>query len=169
MDQISIAKSNYATFQLSLQRFLYFSTVHSDIGLYIVLSVEKKTLKVVNNIPIIGLWRSLASQNSHAAICPLILMTNLIGILHCLLKMFHSFPEYFKRPHIYFIRYCNSPTEITRNHFLCDIFENSQILVIGIFETPQRRHGKGIFSRYTQDVLKTSHKRHFFWDVFETP
>ena len=46
-------KSNYATFYL----FLYFSIVHSDNGLYIytVLSVEKKSLKVVNNTPTIGL------------------------------------------------------------------------------------------------------------------
>ena len=34
-------KSNYATFYQTSPRFLYFSTVHSDNGLYIVLSVEK--------------------------------------------------------------------------------------------------------------------------------
>ena len=34
-------KSNYATFYLTSPRFLYFRTVHSDNGLYIVLSVEK--------------------------------------------------------------------------------------------------------------------------------
>ena len=34
-------KSNYATFYVNSPRFLYFSTVHSDNRLYIVLSVEK--------------------------------------------------------------------------------------------------------------------------------
>ena len=34
-------KSNYATFYLTSPRFLYFRTVHSDNGLYIVLSVKK--------------------------------------------------------------------------------------------------------------------------------
>ena len=36
-------KSNEATFYLTSPRFLYFNTVHSDNGLYIVLSVEKTT------------------------------------------------------------------------------------------------------------------------------
>ena len=48
-------KSKYATFHVTLPRFLYFSTVHSENRLYIVLSVENKSLKVVNNASAIGL------------------------------------------------------------------------------------------------------------------
>ena len=73
-------KSNYATFYLTSPRLLYFSTVHSDNGLCIVLSVGKKSPKVVNNTPANGLWRSLTCQNSHADITPLILTTDLINI-----------------------------------------------------------------------------------------
>ena len=62
---------------LTSPRFLCFSTV-SDNGLYIVLSVEKESLKVVNNTPTIGPGLSLTSQNSHAEFSPLILMTDLI-------------------------------------------------------------------------------------------
>ena len=60
-------KSNYATF-------------YSDNGLCIVLSVGKKSPKVVNNTLANGLWRSLTCQNSHADITPLILTTDLINI-----------------------------------------------------------------------------------------
>ena len=73
-------KSKYATFYLTSPRLLYFSTVHSDNGLCIVLSVGKKSPKVVNNTPANGLWQSLTCQNSHADITPLILTTDLINI-----------------------------------------------------------------------------------------
>ena len=63
-------KSNYATFYLTSPRFLYFSIVHSNNGLCIYRFISwKKLLKVVNNTPTIGLWRSLTSQNSHAFSC----------------------------------------------------------------------------------------------------
>ena len=52
VDHISIAN---LTFYVTSPRFLYFSTVHSNNRLYIVLSAKKKSLKVVNNTPTIGL------------------------------------------------------------------------------------------------------------------
>ena len=73
----------------------------------------------------------------------------------------------FWRSHIYFIRYCNSPTEITRNHF-CDVFSKNQkylrkISLRRLIEVTE----KTSFLRYSRDASKTSHKRHLFWDVFE--
>ena len=64
------------------------------------------------------------------------------------------------------------------------IFEKPKILARDVFETSQRRHGKDIFFeicsrrlkdvtqktsflRCIWDVLKTSQKRHLFWDVSE--
>ena len=68
--------------------------------------------------------------------------------------------------------------------FLWDIFDKPKILARDVFETSQRRYGKDIFFEIclrrlkdvTQktsflgcfwDVLKTSQKRHLFWDVSE--
>ena len=77
VDHMPIANLN---FYVTSPRFLYFSTAHSNGRLYIVLSVKKKSLKVVNNTPTIGLQQSLTCQHSHADISPLILMTDLINI-----------------------------------------------------------------------------------------
>ena len=45
VDQIPIVNDNYATFYVTSPRFLYFSTVHSDNRLHLVLSVEKSHWK----------------------------------------------------------------------------------------------------------------------------
>ena len=74
----------------------------------------KKLLKVVNNIPTVGLWRSLTCQNFHTDISPLIFVTDLVDF-YALLSENISFLDYFWRSHIYFVRYCNNPTEVTRN------------------------------------------------------
>ena len=104
--------------------------------------------------------------------------------IYALLPQNVSFLECFWRSHIYFIRYCNNPTEITRNHFLWYIFEKPKILGKYFFETSQRRHEKDIFFeicfrhlkdvtqktsslRCFWDVLNTSQKRHLFWDGSE--
>ena len=47
-------------------------------------------------------------------------MTDLTDI-YALLPENVSFPECFELSQIYFMRYCNNPTEITRNHF-CGVF-----------------------------------------------
>ena len=154
-------KSNYEMFYLTSPRFLYFSTAHSDNGLYIVLLVEKKQLKIVNNTPFIGLWRSLTCQNSHVYIIPLILMTELINIC-VLLPENVSFLECFYRPHIYFIRCYNNPTEITQNYF-CGLFLKNQKCLRDMFSKRLRLiTGKTSFLRYARDVSKTSQKRHRF-------
>ena len=98
-----------------------------------------------------------------------------------------SFPECFWRSHIYFIRYCNDPTEITRNHF-CDVFLKNQKylrkkflrrlidvterhLFWDILETPQRRHTKDIsfemFLRHLKDVTKKTSLLRCSWEVSE--
>ena len=75
---------------------------------------RKKSLKVVNNRPTVGLWRSLTCQNFHTDISPLIFVTDLVDF-YALLSENISFLDYFWWFHIYFVRYCNNPTEITRN------------------------------------------------------
>ena len=160
-------KSNYVTFYLTSARFLYFSTVHSDNGLYIVLSVEKKLLKVVDDTTTIGIWQSLTCHNSHADISPLVLMTDLIDI-YALLPENISFLECFLWSHIYFIRYCNNPTEITQSHF-CGVFlKNHKYLREMFLRRLREVTEKTSFLRHARDVLKTSHKRYLFRDVFET-
>ena len=79
------------------------------------------------------------------------------------------------RSHIYFIRYCNNPTEITQNHF-CGVFLKNHKYLREMF---LRRHRdvtgkasflsteKTSFLRCFWDVLKTSQKSHLFWDVSE--
>ena len=90
--------------------------------------------------------------------------------IYALLPQNVSFLECFWRSHIYFIRYRNNPTEITRNHFydvfLWRIFDKPKILTRDFFETSWR-HGKDIFLRYFWDVLKLSHKRQIFWNILE--
>ena len=107
-------KSSYATFYLTLPRFLisaHFIVTTGYIKLY---QSKKKSLKVVNNTPTVGLWPSLTCQNSHAIISPLIFMTDFIDI-YSLLPENVSFLECFQRSHSYFIRYYNNPAEITDN------------------------------------------------------
>ena len=80
-------KSNYATFYIKLRQDFCISGC-DDNKVYKVLSVEKKSLKVVNNtIDDIGLWWLLTFQNSYAEISQLILMTDLINN-HALLVSF---------------------------------------------------------------------------------
>ena len=69
---------------------------------------------------------------------------------------------------IYFIRSCNDPTEITRNHF-CDVFLKNQkylgeMFLRRLWEVME----KTSFWRCAPDVLKTPHKRHLFWDILKT-
>ena len=88
--------------------------------------------------------------------------------IYALLPQNVSFLECFWRSHIYFIRYCNKPTEIKRNHF-CDIFlENQKYLREMFLRRLRDVTEKTSFLRYARDVLKTSHKIHLFWDVLKT-
>ena len=84
-------KSTYATFFCNFAKISVFeqgvSTVYSN-NRYIVLSVEKKSLKVVNSTLTIGFWRSLTCQNSHVDICPLGRLDWLIS-MQCSHKTFH--------------------------------------------------------------------------------
>ena len=87
--------------------------------------------------------------------------------IYAMLPQNVSFLECFWRSHVYFIRYCNNPTEITRNHF-CDVFLKNQKYLREMFLRRLRDvTEKTSFLRYARDVLKTSHKRHLFWDVSE--
>ena len=129
-----------------------------------VLSVDKKkatTLKVVNNIPNIGLSRSLTYHNSYADITTLILITGWINS-YALLSENVPFLENFWRSHICFIRYFNNPTQITWNQF-CGVFLKSDKYLGDIF----LRRLWDNFLRFVWDLLKMSHKKHLFWDVFE--
>ena len=97
----------------------------------------------------------------------------------------------------YFLSVSDGPTSILsdivmtlrKSHeiiFVWRIFEKPKILARDVFETSQRRHGKCIFFKIcsrrlkdvTQktsflrcfwDVLKTSQKKHLFWNVSERP
>ena len=70
-------------------------------------------------------------------------------------------------PHL-FIRSCNNPAEITRNYF-CGVFlKNHKYLWEMFLRRLRDVTEKKSFSRHARDVLKTSHKRHLFWDAFET-
>ena len=103
--------------------------------------------------------------------------------MYCSHKTFH------------FLSVFDSPTSILsdivmtlrKSHeiiFVQHIFDKPKILPRDVFETSQRRHGKDIFFeicsrrlkdvtqktsflRCFWDVLKTSQKRHLFWDVSE--
>ena len=165
MDQISIANLITQHFILNFDKIFGFQAVRtSSITSY---QSEKLTIKLVNNAPAIGLWRSFTCQNSHADISPLILMTDLIDI-YALLPENISFLECFWQPRIYFTRFCNNPMEITQNHF-CGVFSQNHKYLREIFLRCLRDVTEiASFLRYARDVLKTLHKRHLLWDVFET-
>ena len=90
--------------------------------------------------------------------------------IYALLPKNVSFLECFWRFHIYFIRYCNNPTEITQNQF-CDVFEKPKILARDVCETSQRRQGKDLFFemhlRRLEDVTKKISFLRSFWEVSE--
>ena len=141
-------------------RFLCFS---KELAQFIVTTgcfiSRKISLKVVNHL--------LLSFDNPWIAKTLTGQTWLIDI-YAVLTQNVSFLECFWRSHVYFIRYCNKPTEITRNHF-CDIFlENQKYLREMFLRRLRDVTEKTSFLRYVRDVLKTSHKRHLFWNVFET-
>ena len=124
-------KSNYATFLVTSRRFLYFS---KELAQFII--SRKKSLKVVNNtynwvLKILDLPK-LSGRYQPTR------QTSMIDI-YAILPQNVSFLECFWRSHVCFIRYCNSPTEITRNHFydvfLWRIFDKPKILARDFFET----------------------------------
>ena len=69
------------------------------------------------------------------------------------------------RPHICFIRYCNNPTEITRNHFCGLYLKNHKHLREMFLRRLKDVTEKSSFLRCIWDVLKTPQKIHLFWDV----
>ena len=129
----------------------------------------------MNNTLSIGFWRSLTCQNSHVDISSLGRLYWLIS-MYCCHKIFH------------FLSVSDGPTSILSDiainlRFIClwHIFEKPKILARDVFERSQRRDGKDIFFeicsrrlkdvtqktsflRCFWDVLKTSQKRHLFWD-----
>ena len=89
--------------------------------------------------------------------------------IYALLPKNVSFFECFWRSHIYFIRYCNNPTEITQNQF-CDVFEKPKILARDVCETSQKRQVKDIFFEVYLRRLKDTKKISFlrsFWEISE--
>ena len=83
-----------------------------------------------------------------------------------------SFLECFWPSHIYFIRYCNNPTEITRSHYFCDVFlKNKTYLPEMFLASFLRCFGKGIFFemflRRLKDVTKKTSLLRCFWEVSE--
>ena len=82
--------------------------------------------------------------------------------IYAMLPQNVSFLECFWRSHVYFIRYINKSTEITRNRF-CDTFLENQKYLREMFLRRLRDFTeKTSFMRCARDVLKTSHKRHLF-------
>ena len=76
-----------------------------------------------------------------------------------------SFLECFLWSYIYFIRYCNNPTDITRNHF-CEVFlKNHKNLRQMFLKRLRAVTEKTSVLRYDWDVLKTSKICRPFWDV----
>ena len=140
-------------------RILYFSTVHSDNRLRIVLSVKKKSLKVVNNTPTIGLWRSLTCKNSHDDISPLTLWKSdkiiLWGIFEKLKILVRDFFETSQRRHRkdIFFEICsrclkNVTQKTSFSRCFWDVLKTSQ---------------KDIFLEMYLKRLKE--KSHLLWDV----
>ena len=84
-------KSTYATFFVTLSRFLYFSKELAQFivttGIYSFIS-RKKSLKVVNSTLTIGFWRALTCQNSHVHISQLGRLDWFIS-MQCSHKTFH--------------------------------------------------------------------------------
>ena len=133
------------------------STVYSDNRLFY--QSNHISLKVVNQL--------LLSFDNPWIVKTLTGQTWLIDI-YVMLTQNVSFFEYFWRSHVYFIWCCNKPTEITRNHF-CDVFLENQNYLREMFLRRLRDVTEKTFLlRDVRDVLKTSHKRHLFWNVFET-
>ena len=88
--------------------------------------------------------------------------------IYAMLPQKVSFLECFWRSHVYFIRYRNKPTEITRNHFW-DVFLKHQKYFREMF---LRRHGEDIFFEICPRRLKGVTKKTSFlrciWDVLKT-
>ena len=161
-------KSNYEIFYVTSPRFMYSSKALAQFivttGYKVICSFisQNKLLEVVNNTLTIGFWRSLTCQISHVDINPFGRLN-----IYALLPQNDSFFEYFWRSRICFIRYCNNPTEITRKHF-CDVYSKNQKYLREMFLRRLREvTEKTSFLRCIWDVLKTSQKRHLFWDVSE--
>ena len=134
----------------------------SDNGLCIILTLEKKSLNLVNNAPDIGVWlaKTFAQISAHWYAW----QTSLIS-MHCSQKTFHFF-ECFERSHINIIRYFDNATEMTQNNF-CGVFlKNHKYLremFLRLSEMLRNRHLFEICSRRLKDV----HKKHLFGDVSE--
>ena len=123
-------------------RFLYFRKGRSDNGLR-----KKKTLKVVNNTPTIGLWRSLTCQNSYADISPVILMADLIS-MHCYQKMLH------------FLSVSNGPTS-TLSSIVITLRKSYEIVSVRYFWKIANTCERCFISEASQ-------QRHIFWDMLQT-
>ena len=145
-------KSTYATFFCNFAKISVFeqgvSTVYSN-NRYIVLSVEKKSLKVVNSTLTIGFWRSLTCQNSHVDICPLGRLDWLIS-MQCSHKTFH------------FLSVSDGPTSILSD-IVITLRKSHEIIFVTYFWKT-----KNTCERCFWDVSETSRKRHLFWDMPET-
>ena len=99
-------KSNYATFLVTSPRFLYFS---KELAQFII--SRKKSLKVVNNtyywvlkifdLPKLSRRYQPTGQTSMIDIYAILLQN--VSFLECFWRSHQS--------HVYFIRYCNKPTE----------------------------------------------------------
>ena len=103
--------------------------------------------------------------------------------IHCSQKTFH-FLSVSNGP-TYFIRYCNNPTEITRNYFcgvfwkitntfekcFWDVSETSRKKIFFEICSRSLKHvtQKIYFLKCIWDVLKTSQKSHLFRDVLRGP
>ena len=84
--------------------------------------------------------------------------------IYALLPEKVSFLERFLWSHIYFIRYCNNSTDITRNHF-CEVFlKNHKNLRQMFLKCLRGVTEKTSVLRYDWDVLKTSQICRLFWD-----
>ena len=160
VDQISIANLltllfyNFAKISVFQQGV---STVYSDNRLFY--QSNHISLKVVNQL--------LLSFDNPWIAKTVTGQTWLIDI-YAMLTQNVSFLECFWRSHFYIIRYCNKPTEITRNHFCDGFLENQNYLREMFLRRLRDVTEKTFLLRYVRDVLKTPHKRHLFWNVFET-
>ena len=109
-------KSTYATLFVTSPRFLCFS---KELAQFIVTTGcfinRKLSLKVVNHLLLSFDYPWLAKTLTG--------QTWLIDI-YAMLPQNVLFLECFWRSHVYFIRYCNKPTEITRNHSCGRFLEN---------------------------------------------
>ena len=161
-------KSTYATFFVTSSRFLYFRKELAQFivttGIHSFIS-RKKSLKVVNSTLTIGFWRYLTCQISHVDMSPPGRLDWLIP-MQCSHKTFH------------FLSVSDGATSILSD-ILISLRKSHEIIFVTYLENQKylremflRRlrdvTEKTSFLRYARDVLKTSHKRHLFWDVFGT-